>query len=200
MSQVKINDPNHPNTRLPNAHDKIRKPQMQKKKYTNWEKKEHKQKNWSNLQIQGRLNKEWGKQTIFIVDTGSVEDTGIDRTIFDVNFNGKSNEAHGSEEKGFAEGGRGSFIFWKVTVSATHMPVLWKRERDGDQNGKRVAELKKEERRSNGEEEEEMEEERLFVVVVVVVVFGCCVTCLCLCVLRKCLTVLHSPLLLFFTT
>lgn len=61
-----------------------------------------------------KVNEEGGdgwKRTIFIVETGSVEDSRIDGPIFDVNLNGKTNEAHGGKEEGFAESRRGRLIF-----------------------------------------------------------------------------------------
>jgi len=85
--------------------------------------------------------RQW-KRTIFILDTCSVEDAGIDGAILDVNLNGQANEAHGGKEQGLAERGRASLILRKLPVSATHIPVS-ESERAGSNGGVRLCENKK---------------------------------------------------------
>ena len=41
--------------------------------------------------------------TVVIFDTGGVEDSRINRAVFDVNINRETNDAHGGEEQGLAE-------------------------------------------------------------------------------------------------
>lgn len=75
-------------------------------------------------EINERKKRKW---TVIGVNRSSVEDSGIDRAILNVNIDGVANDAHGGEKQGFTEWIRRRW-WWRsvilcdwVPVSATHL-------------------------------------------------------------------------------
>lgn len=63
-------------------------------------------------------NKKIKKHTVVLFNRSSIEDSRVNRTVFDVNINGEANDTHGSKKQGFTRRRRViNFKFCSVLVT-----------------------------------------------------------------------------------